>query len=400
MKIFGLLFKLFTLSVFTAVLYFGVSVLEIDKANAATCNIYGGKLFYSGSGPVTGQKYDYTFNFSNCAIRDIGYKVNKNNSVVSNNTDFVGGYPSEKSPGIGLIQITFNNPGSYSICARYQYDDDRSFVCGPTMNVSAGASNCHADISVYDSNRQPATSVVKGQRYAIRVKATGCQTGPNGDTVVVEVLDPNNKVVLTNQGLAIDPGDFYVEETPFTPTVTQNYAIRVYQARGSITGGQIGGATVTAGSGSPTSGGPTGGPTGGSTGGPTGGSIGNPSTGNPSTGNPSTGNPNTGGPSTGGTSTTSSSGCNPGAQLCNPLESGNLGQLMLVIMKAFIALIAAWAVLFIVVAGFKMVISQGNSEALTQAKATMTWAIAGVIVSLLAFSIVAIVQNLIGYKGL
>lgn len=105
-------------------------------------------------------------------------------------------------------------------------------------------------------------------------------------------------------------------------------------------------------------------------------------------------------PGTGGTGNNNGSVPSPDAQLYNPIESSNLGQLMLTVMKGFIVIIAAWSVLFIVVGGFRMVMSQGNSEALTKAKATITWAIAGVIVSVLAFSIVAIVQNLVGYKGI
>lgn len=105
----------------------------------------------------------------------------------------------------------------------------------------------------------------------------------------------------------------------------------------------------------------------------------------------------------GANTTTTNGGTNAsglGKQLYNPIESENLGQLMLAIMKGFIIIIAAWSVLFIIVGGFRMVMSQGNSEALTKAKATITWAIAGVIVSILAFSVVAIVQNLVGYKGI
>lgn len=105
-------------------------------------------------------------------------------------------------------------------------------------------------------------------------------------------------------------------------------------------------------------------------------------------------------PTVGGSVDSGSSWCGGGkGVLCNPLRSNTLGELMLVIMKGFILLVAAWAVLFIVIGGFRMVISQGNAESIKTAKATITWAIAGVIVSLLAYSLVAIVQNLIGYYG-
>lgn len=83
----------------------------------------------------------------------------------------------------------------------------------------------------------------------------------------------------------------------------------------------------------------------------------------------------------------------------NALKTNTLGELMLLIMQGFILVVAGWAIMFIIVGGFRMVTSQGSSEALTKAKATITWAIAGVIVSLLAFSVIAAVQNLIGYTG-
>ena len=43
-----------------------------------------------------------------------------------------------------------------------------------------------------------------------------------------------------------------------------------------------------------------------------------------------------------------------------------------------------------------MVISQGNEEAVTAAKKSIMWSVLGLIVVLLAFSIIAIIQNLIG----
>jgi uncharacterized membrane protein YjfL (UPF0719 family) len=40
--------------------------------------------------------------------------------------------------------------------------------------------------------------------------------------------------------------------------------------------------------------------------------------------------------------------------------------------------------------------SQGNEEAVSAAKKTITWAVIGLVIALLSFSIVAIVQNLLG----
>jgi hypothetical protein len=52
----------------------------------------------------------------------------------------------------------------------------------------------------------------------------------------------------------------------------------------------------------------------------------------------------------------------------------------------------------IVIGGFRMVVSQGNEHGVGQAKKTITWAIVGLIVAVMAYSIVAIVQSLLVSK--
>jgi len=91
---------------------------------------------------------------------------------------------------------------------------------------------------------------------------------------------------------------------------------------------------------------------------------------------------------------------NPEDKLYNPLGSSqqNLTDFLIVILKGFLGIIAIWAVTFIVIGGFKMVISQGNEEAVTSAKKTITWAILGLVVALLSFSVIIIIQNLIGVE--
>lgn len=88
---------------------------------------------------------------------------------------------------------------------------------------------------------------------------------------------------------------------------------------------------------------------------------------------------------------------NPGTdRLKNPLPVDNLTDTFLNIAKGFLAIIAIWAVMFVMVGGFRMVMSQGNEEAYGAAKKTVTWAILGLVVALLSFSIIAIVQNILG----
>ncbi len=82
--------------------------------------------------------------------------------------------------------------------------------------------------------------------------------------------------------------------------------------------------------------------------------------------------------------------------LFNPLPSDSLTGTLLGIAKGFLAVVGLWGVVFVMIGGFKMVIANGNEEAITAAKKTITWAVLGVVVALLSFSIIAIVQNLLG----
>jgi hypothetical protein len=83
-------------------------------------------------------------------------------------------------------------------------------------------------------------------------------------------------------------------------------------------------------------------------------------------------------------------------KLYNPLPTDNLTDTFLSIVRGFILIIAAWAVMFIIVGGFQMVMASGNEEMYLKAKKTITWAVLGLVVALLSFSVIAIVQNLLG----
>lgn len=79
----------------------------------------------------------------------------------------------------------------------------------------------------------------------------------------------------------------------------------------------------------------------------------------------------------------------------NPLQIDTLPQLLGTILRILFALTGMIAVVIIIVAGFRMVLASGNTDQLTKARSAITWAIVGLIVSLMAFSIVAIIQKLI-----
>lgn len=79
----------------------------------------------------------------------------------------------------------------------------------------------------------------------------------------------------------------------------------------------------------------------------------------------------------------------------NPLPTDDLGSTFLLIVKGFLGIVGIWAVMFIIVGGFRMVTSAGNEEAVTQAKKTITWAVLGAAAALMSFSIINIIQNLL-----
>ncbi len=79
----------------------------------------------------------------------------------------------------------------------------------------------------------------------------------------------------------------------------------------------------------------------------------------------------------------------------NPLEKDTLPELMASVLRILFAIIGMLAVIVIIVAGFRMVLSSGDPTGVANAKKAITAAIAGLVLSLMAFSIVAIVQRLI-----
>ncbi|MHB8870895.1 MAG: hypothetical protein ACYC5G_00320 [Candidatus Doudnabacteria bacterium] len=79
--------------------------------------------------------------------------------------------------------------------------------------------------------------------------------------------------------------------------------------------------------------------------------------------------------------------------LCNPLPDKNLGGLIFRLINYMLMVVASIAVVTIVIAGFSIVTSQGNEEAVKGAKTSITWAIVGVVLALLAYSIASIIES-------
>jgi hypothetical protein len=106
-----------------------------------------------------------------------------------------------------------------------------------------------------------------------------------------------------------------------------------------------------------------------------------------------TDNPDGGGKVGGG-----KTGVSGDSSLDNPIGYNSLVDLFFAVMRYMLLVIGALTVAVIIYGGFQMVLSRGNESAITEAKRTLTYAIAGLLVAVLAFSIVGIIQNIIGVK--
>lgn len=92
---------------------------------------------------------------------------------------------------------------------------------------------------------------------------------------------------------------------------------------------------------------------------------------------------------------------NPGtinATIQNPIRFNSLGELIVAIIKFLLTMLGGLAVLFIIIGAVRMVTSAGNEKAVTAGKQTVTWAVIGLIVALMAFSFISLVQSVLQRK--
>lgn len=89
------------------------------------------------------------------------------------------------------------------------------------------------------------------------------------------------------------------------------------------------------------------------------------------------------------------SGVNAGvvATIQNPIPYDSIGELIVAAIRFILTMLGAVTVFFIVWGSVKMVISQGNESAIKNAKATIQWAVIGLVVALTSFSVIALVQS-------
>lgn len=79
----------------------------------------------------------------------------------------------------------------------------------------------------------------------------------------------------------------------------------------------------------------------------------------------------------------------------NPLEFETLPELIIRLINILLMLAAMVSVLVIIAGGFNLVTANGNETKITKGKRSIMWAIGGLVISLLSFSIVAIIQSII-----
>jgi amino acid transporter len=87
-------------------------------------------------------------------------------------------------------------------------------------------------------------------------------------------------------------------------------------------------------------------------------------------------------------------------QLINPAPGqlvgiSDFGALLGRIIKIFLTFAGAIAVIFLIIGGFQYISARGNEEAMEKAKKTITGAVIGIIIIVMAFAIVLIVNNLL-----
>lgn len=80
----------------------------------------------------------------------------------------------------------------------------------------------------------------------------------------------------------------------------------------------------------------------------------------------------------------------------NPVNENTLGDVLSNVIFALLLFAGAVAVLFLIIGGFRYVISTGNPEQVEGAKKTILYAILGLIIIFVAFVLVRLIQSYLG----
>ncbi|MFA7169242.1 MAG: hypothetical protein WC178_00070 [Candidatus Paceibacterota bacterium] len=97
--------------------------------------------------------------------------------------------------------------------------------------------------------------------------------------------------------------------------------------------------------------------------------------------------------------------CDPNnPYFCNPLNLGGDGidtiaDALIIIIQFLLSVIGLISMAFIIISGLKYLTSAGNEESITSAKNTLTSALMGVILALMAFGIIEVIQEILEVKN-
>lgn len=83
----------------------------------------------------------------------------------------------------------------------------------------------------------------------------------------------------------------------------------------------------------------------------------------------------------------------------SPAAYSNLGQLITIIVGILTSLTGAATAIFVVIAGIKFITSSGDPKAIASARSTLTYALIGLVVTILAFIILQTTQYFLGVSG-
>ncbi|QQS22854.1 hypothetical protein IPM19_04495 [bacterium] len=79
----------------------------------------------------------------------------------------------------------------------------------------------------------------------------------------------------------------------------------------------------------------------------------------------------------------------------NPSNSGDVSDLVAKLINWLLMIIAMVSTIVIIYAGVMLIFNQGNESRIKSAKATLTWAVIGLVVAVSAFALVNIIQSLL-----
>ncbi|HEY8108915.1 MAG TPA: pilin [Patescibacteria group bacterium] len=83
----------------------------------------------------------------------------------------------------------------------------------------------------------------------------------------------------------------------------------------------------------------------------------------------------------------------------SPTNQTDFGEILSRVIDALLLFAGAIAVLFLIIGGFRYVVSTGNAEQVDAARKTILYAVLGLIVIFIAFVLTRLIQDYLGVRG-